>query len=128
MGNYRQVRHNPVWYVWEFESPTGYKGNNAPQLKPNYNMTDCKELLVALAQDDPQIGIFNLYSEEDCGNSIEKQVRLFFGVAGINNLTPGQYLYSYELEYHGEGWSFDAKLCDSMDDIIYLYKIGNDTK
>ena len=93
-------------------------------------MTDCKELLVALARsvDGQQIGIFNLYSEEDCGNSIEEQVRLFFGVAGINNLTPGQYLYSYELEYHGEGWSFDAKLVDSMDDIIYLYKIGNDAE
>ena len=92
-------------------------------------MTNCKELLVALAQsvDDPQIGIFNLYKEEDCGNSIEEQVRLFFGVAGINNLDPGQYLYSYELEYHGEGWSFDAKLVNSMDD-IYLYKIGNDAE
>ena len=93
-------------------------------------MTDCKELLVAVAQSvsDPQIGIFNLYSEEDCGHSTEKQVSLFFGVAGINNLTPGQYLYSYELEYHGEGWSFDAKLVDSMDDTIYLYKIGNDAE
>ena len=93
-------------------------------------MTDCKELLVALAQsvNDPQIGIFNLYSEEDCGNTIEEQVRLFFGVAGINNLDTGQYLYSYELEYHGEGWSFDAKLFNSMDDHIYLYKIGNDAE
>ena len=25
--------------MWEFESPTGYKGDNAPQRKPNYNMT-----------------------------------------------------------------------------------------
>ena len=93
-------------------------------------MTDCKELLVALAQSvsDPQIGIFNLYSEEDCGNTIEEQVRLFFKVAGINNLTPGQYLYSYELEYHGEGWSFDAKLVDFIDGHIYLYKIGNDAE
>ena len=93
-------------------------------------MTNCKELLVALARsvDEPQIGIFNLYSEEDCGDSIEEQVKSFFGVSGINNLEPGQYLYSYELEYHGEGWSFDAKLANSMDDIIYLYKIGNDAE
>lgn len=58
-------------------------------------MTDCKELLVALAQfvDDPQIGIFNLYKEEDCGNSIEEQVRLFFGVADINILDPQANMY-----------------------------------
>ena len=93
-------------------------------------MTNCKELLVALARsvDEPQIGIFNLYSEEDCGDSIEEQVRLFFGISGINNLEPGQYLYSYELEYHGDGWAFDAKLANPMDDIIYLYKIGNDAE
>ena len=93
-------------------------------------MTNCKELLVALTQSlyYPQIGIFNLYSEEDCGNSIEEQVRLFFGVAGINSLDPGQYLYSYGLEYRGEGWSFDAKLVDSMDNDFYLYKIGNDAE
>ena len=93
-------------------------------------MANCKELLVALAQsvNDPQIGIFNLYSEENCGITIEEQVRMFFGVAGINNLDPGQYLYSYELEYHGDGWAFDAKLCNPMDDIIYLYKIGNDAE
>ena len=95
-------------------------------------MTDCKELLVALAQsvDDPRIGILNLYSEKDCGNSIGEQVRQFFGeVAGIiNNLTPGQYLYSYyKLEYHGKSWSFDAKLVNAIDD-FYLYKIGNDAE
>ena len=85
-------------------------------------MTDCKELLVALARsvNDPQIGIFNLYSEEDCGNTIEEQVKAFFGVKGINILEPGQYLYSYNQEYRAEGWSFN-----SMDGIIYLYKIGN---
>ena len=94
-------------------------------------MTDCKELLVALAQSvsEPQIGIFNLYSLEDCEDSIEEQVRQYFGVKGITGLEPGQYLYSYELELHGEGWSFDAKLANSMDDgIIYLYKIGNDAE
>ena len=93
-------------------------------------MTDCKQLLVALAQsvDDPQIGIFNLYKEEDCGNTIEEQVELFFGMTGINILEPGQYLYSYELEYHGEGWSFDAKLVHPMNYYIYLYKIGDDAE
>ena len=39
------LKHNPVWYMWEFESPTGYKGNNAPQRKPNYNMITAFELL-----------------------------------------------------------------------------------
>ena len=96
-------------------------------------MTDCKELLVALVQsvDDPQCGIFNLYSEEDCGNSIEEQVKMFFGVGvkGITGLEPGQYLYSYELEYHGEGWSFDATIFDDYYGYkIYLYKIGNDAE
>lgn len=96
-------------------------------------MTDCKELLVALAQSvsEPQIGIFNLYSPEDCGDSIEEQVRQYFGIKGITGITglePGQYLYSYELEYYGDGWAFDAKLANSMDDIIYLYKIGDDAE
>ena len=93
-------------------------------------MTDCKKLLAAVTQSvsDPQIGIFNLYKEEDCGNSIEEQVKAFFGVKGINNLDPGQYLYSYMLKYHGEGWSFDAKLISPMFDVIYLYKIGNDAE
>ena len=86
--------------------------------------------MVAVAKSayDPQIGIFNLYSEEDCGNTIEEQVKAFFDVAGINNLDPGQYLYSYMLKYHGEGWSFDATLFSPTFDIIYLYKIGNDAK
>ena len=94
-------------------------------------MTDCKKLLVAVTQSvsgDPQIGIFNLYSEEDCGDSIEEQVKSFFGISGINNLEPGQYLYSYELEYHGEGWAFDATISDDYDSKIYLYKIGDDAE
>ena len=93
-------------------------------------MTNCKELLVALARsvDEPQIGIFNLYSEEDCGDSIEEQVKSFFGISGINNLEPGQYLYSYELEYHGDGWAFDATISDDYDSKIYLYKIGDDAE
>ena len=93
-------------------------------------MTDCKELLVALARsvDGQQIGIFNLYSEEDCGNTIEEQVKAFFDVAGINNLDPGQYLYSYDVEYNGDGWAFDATISDDYDSKIYLYKIGNDAE
>ena len=89
-------------------------------------MADCKKLLVALAQsvDDPQIGIFNLYREEDCGNTIEEQVKMFFGVAGITGLEPGQYLYSYDVEYNGDGWAFDATISDDYDSKIYLYKIG----
>ena len=93
-------------------------------------MTDCKKLLAAVAQSvsDPQIGIFNLYSEEDCGNTIEEQVKAFFDVAGINNLDPGQYLYSYDVEYNGDGWAFDATISDDYDSKIYLYKIGNDAE
>ena len=93
-------------------------------------MMNCKKLLVAVAKSvyDPQIGIFNLYSEEDCGNTIEEQVKVFFGVAGINILDPGQYLYSYELEYHGRGWSYDATISDDYGSKIYLYKIGNDAE
>ena len=93
-------------------------------------MTDCKKLLVALAQsvDDPQIGIFNLYKEEDCGDSIEEQVKAFFNVKGITGLEPGQYLYSYDVEYNGDGWAFDATISDDYDSKIYLYKIGNDAE
>ena len=96
-------------------------------------MANCKQLLVTLVEEHQRLGlglgVFNLYSEEDCGNSIEEQVKTFFGITGgVIHLDTGQYLYSYELEFQGDGWSYDAKLVNNMDDTIYLYKIGNDAE
>ena len=87
---------------------------------------EIKQLLIAIVEENPQLGLgtFDLCSEEECGNSVKEQVEMFFGVENVNTLEPGQYLYSYGVEYKGDGWSYDAMLSDSWDDTkIYLYRI-----
>ena len=78
---------NPVWYKRQFDSASGYNGNNARNLKPNYYMIESFEMLkfvfnepnFNLTRDFELVREFDELDENKIGGDILKDCEIVIG-------------------------------------------------